>query len=143
MHLCFLGFPAIVFGMAAAHQSRKCSGAVLLMVAAAYVAESVILCLCLNWREDPQMLLSTPLLTVLFLNWVQNSSLPVGKVDPPLCRAVSASMYNVHPLFLAAFAIILPELDGLWAFGLCVLCSAAFGWVLYYLRNVRFVRSFL
>lgn len=143
MHLCFLGFPSIVFGMAAAHKDKTCSGFLLMIAAAGYVAESVILCLHLGWREDPQMLLSTPLLTVLFLYWIQNSHFPTGKINTSLCRVVSAGMYNVHPLFLAAFAMVLPEMNGLWAFLLCTLCSALFGWVLYCLRKVRFFALFI
>lgn len=143
MHLFFLGFPAVVFGMAAAQKDRRCSGFVLLAAAAAYLAESMILCLHLGWRENPQMLISTPLLTAAFLHWAQNSSLAGKKVNHALCRVVSAGMYNVHPLFLAVFAVILPGLDGLGAFALCVLCSVCFGWALYWLRNVRFFALFV
>ena len=143
MHLFLLGFPAVVFGMAAAQKERNCSGRMLLTAAAAYVAESVILCLHLGWREDPQMLISTPLLTVLFLHWVQNVSLSAGRVNHSLLRVVSAGMYNVHPLFLAVFAIVLPGLNGFGAFALCVLCSAFFGWVLYCLRKVKLFALFL
>ena len=89
------------------------------------------------------MLISTPLLTAAFLHWAQNSSLAGGKVNHALCRVVSAGMYNVHPLFLAVFAVILPGLDGLGAFALCVLCSVCFGWALYWLRNVRFFALFV
>lgn len=135
MHMCFLGFPSIVFGMAAACKSRNCSGYLLLSAATVYIAESIILCLHLGWQENPQMLISTPILTVLFLYWIRNRRLPSEKVNPSLFRAVSASMYNVHPLFLAAFAIIFPAMDGLCAFLLCSLCSAVFGWVLYYVRK--------
>lgn len=143
MHLFFLGFPSIVFGMAAAQKDRSCSGFLLLIAAAVYAAESVILCLLLGWREDPQMLASTPVLTVLFLYWVRSSRLSAAKVNHSLFRVVSAGMYNVHPLFLAVFAVILPELDGLGAFVLCVLCSAVFGWVLYCLRKVRLFALFI
>lgn len=141
MHLCFLGFPAIIFGMAAANKDRGCSVYLLLAAAAVYVAESMILCLHLGWREDPQMLISTPLLTVLFLRCIQNRSQP--GVNHSLLRVVSAGMYNVHPLFLAVFALLMPELNGLAAFAVCVLCSALFGWVLYCLRKVRIFGLFL
>jgi len=143
MHLCFLGFPAIVFGMAAAHGESACSNTLLLLAAAGYVAESIILCLHLGWREDPQMLISTPLLTVLFLRWIRNRGFTTGKINTSLCRVVSAGMYNVHPLFLAAFAIVIPGMSGLWTFALCVLCSALFGWVLYGLRKIRFFARFI
>ena len=143
MHLCFLGFPSVVFGMAAARTDRGCSGSALLLAVAAYVAESVILCLHLGWRENPQMLLSTPLLTVLFLLWLRDRPLPVIRVNPALCRVVSAGMYNVHPLFLAVFSVLVPGLDGLWAFGLCLLGSALFGWMLYHLRKHKFFALFL
>lgn len=143
MHLCFLGFPAIVFGMAAAHKNKECSGRMLLFAAAAYVAESLLLCLHLGWQENPQMLLSTPLLTVLFLRWAQSRTLPMEKGHNALFRVVSSSMYNVHPLFLAAFSLLLPELNGLWTFALCVLCSAAFGWLLYCFRKVRLFALFI
>lgn len=143
MHLVFLGFPSVVFGMAAAHKDSRVSGYLLLLAAAGYVAEAMLLCLKLGWREDPQMLLSTPLLTVLFLRWVQNRSLPVKNINHSLLRVVSSGMYNVHPLFLAAFAMLLPGLEGLWTFLLCVLCSAVFGWVLYCLRKIRFFALFI
>ena len=143
MHLCFLGFPAIVFGMAAARKNKKGSGRMLLLAVAAYVAESLFLCLHLGWRENPQMLLSTPLLTVLFLHWAQNRDLPMKTEYNSLFRVVSSSMYNVHPLFLAAFPILLPELEGLGAFALCVLCSVVFGGVLYYLRKIRLFALFI
>ncbi len=143
MHLFFLGFPAVVFGMAAAHGSGERSGRMLPLAAAAYVAESVILCLLLGWRENPQMLVSTPLLTVLFLRWAQNSRLAVERVNPMLFRTVSAGMYNVHPLLLAAFAILLPELSGIRVFLICVGFSAFFGWALYRLRKIRFFALFI
>ena len=143
MHLTLLGFPSIVFGMAAAHTNQRCSGRMLLAAVAAYVAESVILCIGLGWREDPQMLISTPLLTVLFLRWAQNSSLTIRKADPLLLRTVSSGMYNVHPLLLAAFAIALPELNGIWAFMACTVCAAFFGWALYRLRKIRFFALFI
>ena len=143
MHLCFLGFPSIVFGMAAAHSQRACSGPMLLIAAAAYLAEALILCLHLNWRENPQMLLSTPILTVLYLRWVHSCSLPAGKANPALCRAVSAVMYNVHPLILAVLALILPALNGLAAFVLCAIGSAAFGCMLYSLKKIKFVYKML
>ena len=142
MHLGFLGFPAIVFGMAAARKSRECPGYVLLLAAAVYVGESVVLCLCLGWRENPQMLISSPLLTVQFLHWAQNRTASTGKINPVLCRTVSSGIYNVHPLFLAAFAFVLPELDGMWCFALCLLCSALFGWVLYCFRKIKFFGLF-
>lgn len=142
MHLCFLGFPSVVFGMAAAHQGRERSGRLLLPAAAAYVAEAVILCLVLGWRENPQMLISTPVLTVLFLQRVQNSSFAC-RVNPALFRTVSAGMYNVHPLLLAALAIVLPDLNGLWAFLVCTAGSAFVGWVLYRLRKNPFFALFI
>ena len=143
MHLCFLGFPAIVFGMAAANRNGARSGSLLLLAVAAYVAEAVLLCLHLGWRENPQMLISTPLLTVLFLRWIQSKPLPTERINTSLCRVVSSGMYNVHPLFLAAFAVVLPEMSGLWTFALCVLCSALFGGVLYGLRKIRFFALFI
>lgn len=141
MHLIFLGFPAVVFGMAAAHQSSAPAGRMLL-AAALYAAECVMLCLVLGWRENPQMLITTPLLTVLFLRWVNSCSVQC-KVNSALCRTVSAGMYNVHPLLLAGFAVVLPEMNGLLAFVVCTACSAVFGWVLYRLRNLRWVAVFL
>ena len=143
MHLFCLGLPGVVFGMTAAQKSRAPTGRMLLTAAAAYVAESVILCLVLGWRENPQMLISTPLLTVLFLRWTQHSSLTLRRVNPSLCRTVSSVMYNVHPLVLAAFAVVLPQLNGLWAFLLCVILSAVFGWALYRLRKIRFFALFV
>jgi len=143
MHLACLGFPAIVFGMAAAHLNRKRSGILLLIAAAAYAAESVILCLLLGWNENPQMLISTPFMTVLFLQWAQNSSLTVRNADPWLLRTVSAGMYNVHPLVLAALAMVLPGMSDLWAFLVCTACSALFGWMLYRLRKIRFFALFI
>lgn len=143
MHLCFLGFPSIVFGMAAAHKTGRTSGWLVLLAGGLYAAESMFLCLHLTWQENPQMLLSTPLLTVLFLHWVQSSSSLAGKANPALCRVVSSGMYNVHPLILAVFAVILPGLDGLWAFALCVVCSAVFGWVLYCVRKIKFFGLFI
>ena len=143
MHLCFLGFPSIIFGMAAAGKSRECSGTMLLAAAAFYVAESMLLCLHLGWREDPQMLISTPLLTVLFLHWIQNRKTGRGRMNPSQLRVISSGMYNVHPLFLAVFAVILPGLDGLWVFTLCTACSVCFGWILYQLRKFRFFTLFI
>ncbi len=143
MHLIFLGFPSIVFGMAAAHENRDRSGRMLLIAAAVYVAESVMLCLILGWRENPQMLISTPLLTVLFLHWAQNNSFTARNVNPLLLRTVSAGMYNVHPLLLAAFAIVLPGLNGLWTFLVCAAFSAFLGWMLYRLRKIRFFALFI
>lgn len=143
MHLALLGFPSIVFGMAAANRERECPGWLLLLAAAAYVGESVILCLCFGWREDPQMLLTTPVLTVLFLHWVTGRTAWKGSVNGSLLRTVSSGMYNVHPLFLAVFAIILPGLDGLWAFALCTACSAGFGWTLYQLRKNKIMTLFI
>lgn len=143
MHLCLLGFPSIIFGMAAARKTGEGSGLLLMLAAAVYAAESVILCLHLSWRQNPQMLLSTPVLTVLFLHWVQNRKPPAVTINATFCRVVSSAVYNVHPLFLAAFAMLLPQLDGLWAFALCALCSAIFGWVLYRLRNIKFFALFI
>ena len=143
MHLVCLGFPSVVFGMAAAYEKSEGSGRMLLIAAAAYVTEALILCMVLGWLENPQMLASTPILTVFFLRWAQNSSLTEGRVKAALFRTVSAAMYNVHPLLLAAFSIVLPGLNGLWAFLLCVLCSAAFGWILYRLRRIRFFALFM
>ena len=133
----------MVFGMAAARKSRVCPGWLLLLAVAVYVAESVILCLLLEWREDPQMLMSTPLLTVLFLYWVQNRKTGQGRWNLSLLRVISSSMYNVHPLFLAVFALILPGMDGLWAFALCTVCSACFGWMLYHFKKFRFFTLFI
>ena len=73
----------------------------------------------------------------------QNSSLASGHVSPMLCRTVSAGMYNVHPLLLAGFAVVLPGLNGLYAFLLCAVISAFFGWVLYCLRRIRFFALFI
>lgn len=143
MHLALLGFPALVFGMAAAHKSKERSGHMVLMAAAVYAAECVILCMILGWQENPQMLISTPLLTVLFLQWAQNSTFAIGNVDSTLLRTVSAGMYNVHPLLLAAFAIVLPELNGIAAFLICTAVSVFFGWMLYRLRKNRFVALFI
>lgn len=143
MHLAFLGFPAVVFGMAAAHVNRKCSGRMLFLAAAAYVAESAILCFGPGWRENPQMLISTPFLTVLFLQWAQNSRFAASIAVPELFRTVSAGMYNVHPLLLAAFALVMSGLNSLWAFLLCAAGSALFGWVLYRLRKIRFFALFI
>ena len=143
MHLIFLGFPSIVFGMAAAHENKGCPRHMLFIAAAAYVAESAILCLILGWTEDPQMLISTPLLTVLFLRRVQNSSLKSDRLNPALCRTVSAGMYNVHPLLLAGFSIVLPALNGLPAFLVCTTLSALFGWILYCLQKKRFFALFI
>lgn len=143
MHLCFLGFPSIVFGMAAAQKTRESSTHLLLAAAALYVAECMILCLHLGWREDPQMLLSTPLLTLVFLHWIEDRKLGKGRLDPSLLRIVSSSMYNVHPLLLAVFALILPGLDGLWAFALCTVCSVGVGWMLYRLRKFQFITLFI
>ena len=137
MHLCFLGFPSLVFGMAAARSGKACCGYAVLIGAAAYVAESVILCLVLDWQENPQMLISTPLLTVLFLRWIQSTRLQASKKVLSLCRGISAGIYNVHPLILAVFGIILPGLKGIGAFALCAIGSAMFGWVIYSLRNVK------
>lgn len=142
MHLACLGFPAVVFGMAAAHQTRERTGRVLTMAAATYAAESVILCLGLGWRENPQMLISTPILTVLFLQWAQKNSFTACNVNPLLLRTISAGMYNVHPLLLAAFAIVLPGLKGVWAFLVCAAVSALFGWVLSRLSKIRFFALF-
>ena len=138
MHLCLLGLPGIVFGMAAAHQNKTCPGWLLLLAVAGYVAESMMLCLYLGWQENPQMLMSAPVLTVLFLNWIQDRNPGKGRRNGSLLRVISSSMYNVHPLFLAVFALVIPGLDGLGTFLLCTLCAAWFGWVLYYLRKVRF-----
>lgn len=143
MHLVFLGLPSIIFGMAAAREDRKCSGRMLLFAAAAYVAESLILCMVLGWRENPQMLVTTPLLTVLFLRWIQNSRFTMGNANQKLFRTISGGMYNVHPLLLAAFAIVLPGLNGLVAFVLCTIFSALFGWALYRLRKIRFFCLFV
>ena len=143
MHLALLGFPSIVFGMAAAHGSKRRPGRTVLLAAAAYVAESVLLCLLLGWREDPQMLLTTPLLTVLYLQWAQHSALPTGKVNAPLLRTISAGMYNIHPLVLGAFAIVLPGMNALAAFLLCTACSALAGWMLYRWRNIRLISWFI
>ena len=143
MHLACLGFPSVVFGMAAAHENGKSSGRALPIAAAAYVAESVILCMALGWCENPQMLASTPLLTVLFLRWAQNSRVAPRHANPLLFRTVSAGMYNVHPLLLAAFAIVFPKLNGILAFLMCAACAAFFGWVLYCLRKNRFFALFI
>ena len=142
MHICCLGFPSLVFGMAAARKSAGRSTAVLLAAAAVYGAESVVLCLFLRWQENPQMLMSTPLLTVLFLQWCQSRSLPLGREKLSLFRTVSAGMYHVHPLFLAVFAIVLPGLRGLWSFLLCVICSAVFGSLLHYLKKYKLFALF-
>lgn len=143
MHLCLLGFPAVVFGMAGAHMQKKISGSLLLAAAAAYVVESVLLCLVLGWREDPQMLITPPVLAVLLLCRAQSSPLPEGRGNASLCRVVSAGMYNVHPLILAVLAVLLPGLEGLWTFALCAAGSAVFGWVLYRLRNNKLIALFL
>lgn len=143
MHLFFLGFPAIVFGMAAAQTRKARSGRAVLLTAAAYVAESVVLCMVLGWDEDPQMLITTPFLTVAFLQWVQNCRWRAAWVNPSLCRTVSSAMYNVHPLLLAGFAMVLPDMVGLRAFLLCTAASAACGWVLYLLRKNRLIALFI
>jgi hypothetical protein len=118
------------------------STAVLLAAAAVYGAESMLLCLFLRWQENPQMLMSTPLLTVLFLQWCQSRSLPLDREKLSLFRTVSAGMYHVHPLFLAVFAIVLPGLGGLWSFLLCVICSAVFGSLLHYLKKYKLFALF-
>ena len=143
MHLAFLGFPSIVFGMAASHKPQTPSGRNVLLAAAAYAAECVILCMILGWRENPQMLISTPLLTVMYLRWIQNSRLTAEHVNTSLLRTVSAGMYNIHPLLLAAFAIVLPELNGIAAFVLCTAGSAFAGWTLYRLRKNPFFALFI
>ena len=141
MHIAFLGFPAMVLGMAAARGSKKCPGWLVLMAAALYVAESTALCLGLGWKENPQMLLSTPLLTLLFLRWIRGAKGWQG--NGYRFRVISSGMYNVHPLFLAVLGILLPGSRGLWTFLLCVVCSVAFGWVLYYLRKMKFFALFI
>lgn len=143
MHLFFLGLPSVVFGMAAAHEKKKRSGRSVIFAAAVYLAESILLCLILNWKENPQMLLSTPLLTACFLQWAQSRSTHTTRVNPALCRTVSAGMYNVHPLILAAFAVMLPELAGPLAFLLCTAISVLFGWLLYCLRKNPFIALFM
>ena len=145
MPLCFLGFPSIVLGMTVVHKNRACSGSLLLLAVAAYVAESAILCFFLSWWENPQMLISTPVLTVLFLSWIQNrncSTFP-EKANLTLLRVVSSGMYNIHPLILAMLAIIIPNLNGLWTFLLCTVCSVLFGWMLYYLRKIKIFALFI
>ncbi|MBQ5770211.1 MAG: hypothetical protein IIW08_03440 [Clostridia bacterium] len=143
MHLFFLGLPSVVFGMAAAHGTRKPSGRWVLAAAILYAAESIILCLLLGWRENPQMLISTPFLTVLFLKWAQNSHLGETRFNTALLRTVSAGMYNVHPLILAAFAIAAPALSGPAAFLVCTVLSVFFGWMLYRLRKIRIISLFI
>lgn len=137
MQLFLLGFPSVVFGMGAAHVKQGCSGRTVLLAAAAYVAEAALLCLGLGWWENPQMLLSTPLLTVLFLLWVQRSPWAPRWVDPALCRTVSAGMYNVHPLLLAGLALVLPGLKGLALYLVCLAGAALCGWLLHLLRKNR------
>lgn len=143
MHLALLGFPSVIFGMAAAHMKRKTSGRVVLLAALAYVIEAVVLCFVLSWREDPQMLITTPILTILFLNWARDSKFTVSRLSPAFFRTVSAGMYNVHPLIFAAFSLVLPGLDGLAAFCACLVISVLFGCVHYRLRNIRFFSWFL
>ena len=143
MHLFLLGFPAVIFGMAAANQNRRCPGLVVLIAAALYVAESMVLCFVLGWYENPQIMMTTPLLTVSFLRWAQNSKLSDKKINHSLCRVVSGGMYHVHPLILAAFAVIMPGMDGLLTFTLCVLSSAIFGWMLYSLRKRKFFALYI
>ena len=141
MHIAFLGFPSMVLGMAAARSSKKCPGWQVLVAAALYVAESMALCLGLGWVEDPQMLATSPLLTILFLRWIQG----VGgrKGNGYRFRVISSGMYNVHPLFLAVLGILVPGLSGLGTFLICLVCSVAFGWVLYQLRKVRIIGLFI
>ena len=141
MHLGLLGFPSMVLGMAAARNNKKCPGWKVLMAAALYVAESMVLCLGLGWVENPQMLAATPLLTILFLRWIQG--VRGCKGNGYRFRVISSGMYNVHPLFLAVLGILVPGLSGLWTFCLCVVCSGAFGWVLYQLKKVRIIGLFI
>ena len=141
MHIAFLGFPSMVFGMAAARSSKKCPGWQVLMAAALYVAESMALCLGLGWVEDPQMLATTPILTILFLRWIQG--VRGWKGNGYRFRVISSGMYNVHPLFLAVLGILLPGLSGLGTFLICLVCSVAFGWVLYQFRKVRIIGLFI
>lgn len=145
MPLFFLGFPSMVLGMAVAHKKRTCSGSLLMLAVAAYIAESAILCFLLGWWENPQMLLSTPVLTALFLCWVQNRNCNAfpKKVNLSLLRVISSGMYNIHPLILAMLAIVIPNLNGLWTFLLCTVCSVAFGQVLYYLRKRKIFALFI
>ena len=142
MHLFFLGFPSIVLGMAVAQKNGKCSGYLLLLAVAAYVSESMMLCMCFGWRENPQMLISTPVLTMLFLKWVQNKNVQ-KKLNLTLLRVVSSGMYNVHPLFLAVFAVVIPNLNGLWTFLLCTVCSVVFGWMLHCFRKIKLIGMFV
>lgn len=143
MHLALLGFPSVIFGMAAAHLKRTPSGTQLLIAGAAYTAEAVILCLVLKWRENPQMLITTPLLTVLFLRWAQQSRLTADRINPTLCRAVSAGMYNVHPLLLAALGLLMPGMGTLPTLLVCTAGSAAIGWMLFRLRKKRLISWFV
>ena len=143
MHVCLLGFPSIIFGMAAAHGKAERSGRMLPLAAAVYAAECVLLCLILGWRENPQMLISTPFLTVLFLRWAHSSSFAARNANPLLLRTVSAGMYHIHPLLLSVFGFILPQLHWFGTFLLCAVSSAFFGWMLYRMKNNRFFALFV
>ncbi len=143
MHLAFLGFPGVVFGMAAARGEGKCSGRILAVSAAAYIAESIILCLVLDWRRDPQMLITAPVLTYVFLKWSKNKTCKLKGINPSLLRTISAGMYNVHPLFLAGFSVALTDLGGVLAFVACTAMSVVFGLALYGMRKVKPVSWFL
>lgn len=143
MHLFLLGFPSVVFGMVAANIKKVFSSKILLFAAAMYVFESILLCLLLGWRENPQMLISTPLLTILFLNRAHASAFTLKRISPSLLRTVSAGMYNVHPLILAGLALLFPALSGLTAFLLCTVLSVLIGVTLYLLRKNRLIALFL
>ncbi|MBE5768509.1 MAG: acyltransferase [Clostridiales bacterium] len=140
MHLFLLGFPAVVFGMAAAHVPAKAAGRALPAAAAAFLAECIVLCFALSWREDPQMLFTTPVLIVCFLAWGQTVELRTNRVNPAMLRTVSAGMYNVHPLILAGFALVLPGLNGLIVFALCTVAAAVCGYGMYRGRKHPVIR---
>ena len=139
MHLFLLGFPSVVFGMAAADIKKSPSAKILPLAAVMYVFECILLCLILGWREDPQMLVTAPLFTILFIIRASDSAFTLRKINPSLLRIVSAGMYNIHPLILAAFSLVLPALDGIAAFILCTVFSVLFGVSLCLLRKNRLI----
>ena len=141
MRLACIGLPSLVFGMAAAQPGLLRGKGACGLAALLYVGECALLCFGLKWREDPQILLSTPVLLITLLRVASESNLKIPGSSS--FRYLSATIFHVHPLFILALTMVSPSLSGLSIFVLSAALSLAAGLFLNKLCRWRIFQWFV
>ncbi len=141
MRLACIGLPSLVFGMAAAQPGLLRGKGACGLAALLYVGECALLCFGLKWREDPQILLSTPVLLIALLRVASASDLKIP--GSSAFRVLSATMFHVHPLIILMLTMVFQNLGGLSIYALTIALSLAAGLVLNKLCRWRIFQWFV